>query len=323
MDISPDILEKAIQWHIHLHSAEATAEDRTKFETWRDQAPAHLLACQRLEGIWGQFYSLEPRAARFSLESVLGRRSRKPSRKGGTIALGLAAAIAVGLAYNSQPAKVMLADHVTTVGAQKTLELPDNSRITLNTGTALDIDFNDKRRLIRLHQGEVLVTVAPDTARPLIVETEHGTARALGTKFNVLIQGEGTEVSVVESVVQACGKLSWWRLGEPKCVTLSEGQGTRLINGMAESPQPVDPEAISSWSTGMLAFDNQPLDRVLRELQRYTKAEIRFDPLKLDSMRVSGVLPADDVPRALALLSERLPIRVGMHEQGTILVQPR
>jgi transmembrane sensor len=57
-------------------------------------------------------------------------------------------------------------------------------------------DPNDERlarilkkvRRIELLKGEVLITTAKDSAlRPFIVQTRHGTARALGTRFSVRV----------------------------------------------------------------------------------------------------------------------------------------
>lgn len=54
--------------------------------------------------------------------------------------------------------------------------------MTLDAGSAADVIFEAGRRRVVLHRGETLVEVAHDAQRPFVVETQQGSARALGTR---------------------------------------------------------------------------------------------------------------------------------------------
>lgn len=54
------------------------------------------------------------------------------------------------------------ADYRTAVGEQPMLTLPDQSRVTLNTQSAIAVSFDAAFRRVRLLKGEALFAVQPD-----------------------------------------------------------------------------------------------------------------------------------------------------------------
>jgi len=331
--IEKSIVEKAIDWHLHLHTEETTPADNIAFEAWYQQNPEHLLAYNRLENMWGKFSDVDHAAAKAGLEAVLksGNPTKTIARHGRSVALGLVFLISTYSAMQSQPALVWLAENKTPIGAQRSITLDDGSILMLNTNTALDVEYSNHQRLIKLYQGEVFITVAKDKTRPLIIATQHGTARALGTQFNVrLIEDSenSTQVAVVESTVETCttpSLLSIPLLNSHKktCITLQAGQGTRYTSNQMETASNINAEAIAGWSTGTLAIDNQPLPMVLAELQRYSMAQITFNENALANMRVSGVLPLSNIKQSLDILSGKLPIQVSEPQDNVIAISLR
>jgi len=55
-------------------------------------------------------------------------------------------------------------NYQTATGERSTYTLADGSSLMLNTGSSVDIVFDDKQRLLRLRAGEVLVQTAKDSA---------------------------------------------------------------------------------------------------------------------------------------------------------------
>lgn len=328
--IEQNIVEKAIDWHLHLHSNEATPADSIAFEAWCMQNPEHALAYSRLESMWGKFNDIDHTAAKAGLEAALksGNTIKAITQHSRRVALSLVLLISTYSAMQSQPALVWLAENKTPIGEQRSVTLDDGSILMLNTNTALDVEYSNHQRLIKLYQGEVLITVAKDKTRPLIIATQHGTARALGTKFNVRLIEDSTQVAVVESTVETCNTPSLLSLpllnGSKKtCITLQAGQGNRYTSGQMETASNIDTEAIAGWSTGTLAIDNQPLPMVLAELQRYSVAQITFNESALANMRVSGVLPLNNIKQSLNMLSGKLPIKVSEPQANVIAISLR
>jgi transmembrane sensor len=310
------IVEEAIAWHLQLHSTQDEADTRTQFEAWLKQDDLHASAYQRIEKIFQPFNGINGVAAKESIVTVLQEEHKLSKRKGlQTTALGLVIVLSVYLGLQSQPIKILLADNKTEIGEIKTLTLPDHSYITMNTDSALDVQFDEHTRTVKLYKGEVLVKVSKDASRPFLVMTEHGSARALGTQFNVQTTAEITHVGVIESTVEACNTTSYTTFGvvssdKPSCVILQPNQGVDVYKQKLGDIQEIDADALSSWALGTIAFDNQPLPVVLAELQRYSKAKIEYSPTALNQIKVSGVLPVNDIPHAFTILARQFDLQI-------------
>jgi len=310
-------IEEAITWHVKLHAETADEADHAAFEAWKRKHPDNAEAYHRLDALWSKFDGVQAAPAIAALEAAFKSHPRKSrTAKTAKAMFGLALIVIGAAAAKTETAGYLMADHSTGVGEQRVIDLADNSRIILNTYSAIDVDFDGEQRLITLHKGEILVEVAKDRARPFIVKTGQGTARALGTSFVVRRDGDATTVSVVESVVEACAATPLFSDAKPRCTRLQAGQATRMADNQVEQARSVDIDAVSGWSGGMLAVDNRPLAEVLNELERYRYGRIHYDDA-VGKLRVSGVFPLHDTERTLEALSGIVPIQV---EQYTPLL---
>ncbi|RSZ55264.1 histidine kinase, partial [Massilia atriviolacea] len=221
-----------------------------------------------------------------------------------------AAAIGAALALLAGPAWLtattyrpawLLADVRAGAGQWHSRTLDDGSRITLGGASAVNLRFDAGRRTLELVQGEILVDVAKDAARPFVVETAQGSMRALGTRFTVARQDASTVLTMLESrvAVQAAAG------GE---TTVAAGQRVRIDAAGIGAPAPIDPASIDdAWRLHQLVVSDRPLAEVLAQLNRHRRGRIQYDPAQLAGIRVSAVLPLDDSDRALRLLRESFP----------------
>ncbi len=299
-----NVIEQAAQWYAHLQSGEASPADRSAFEAWRAQQPAHAEAYARMTALWQRFDALQDGPSATTVGSILNPPKRGRNRKAAGVLSLLVAIGACTLALNTATGDYLLADYSTRTGQQRTIELTDHSRIVLNTASAIDVDYSGGQRRITLRRGEILIEVARDPARPFVVETEHGSARALGTQYVVRRGVEDTTVTVVESSVQVCASAA------PVCADLHEGEQARVMPDAVMPVQHVNPRTAAAWSKRNLVVDDQPLAEVLRELARYRTGHIAFDEQQITHLRVSGVFPLTDTDRALEVLVSTTPIRV-------------
>ncbi len=320
------IVEAAANWHVQLHSVDATANDHAVFQEWLKEHPAHEETYKKLEDFWAQFNGVESKPAILALDSLFQSDNHNPKRKKlpvKSISLGIVIILTSWIGLKTETAGYIMADYSSKVGEQRVVELDDHSRITLNTYSAIDVDYTQNQRRIILRKGEVLVEVAKDHARPFIVETNDGTARALGTKFVVKHENNATAVGVIESVVEACTATSYFGNSQKQCVELHAGQGTHITDETIQQPMAIDAKAIASWANGMLSLDNRPLSEVLNELERYRHGKIYFKTSDLENMRVSGVFPLNDSDRALEVLAGIVPINVKYYSPFLIIVTPK
>jgi transmembrane sensor len=313
--INPQILGEAADWLVQLHSGTATPSDRQAIEQWRSRSAEHAQAWQRAESLLGEFRNVPANLAIQTLQ----RASRKEglSRRQTLTRLGLLLmAGPLGIASQQLPWQQWTADQRTAVGEQKNLQLPDGSQLMLNTDSAVDVAFNPHERRVMLLNGEVLISTATDLgARPCIVETPQGTARALGTRFCVRTEGSTSLVSVLEGQVLVTPQ----RLQQG--TTLNAGERQRFKLNRLDAPARFDIAAVS-WDKGMLLADNMRLDELLGELSRYRPGVLRCHA-DVAALRVSGAFSLRDTDASLRLLSDTLPLNVSRLTRYWLSVEPR
>ncbi|MFJ4376529.1 FecR domain-containing protein [Pseudomonas japonica] len=313
--IDPLILGEAADWLVQLQSGSVTEEDHRAIQLWRQRSPQHALAWQRAEALLGDL-----RAVPGSLASDTFQRLRRDTRVGRRQALQrlglfLLAGPAIWTAYRELPWQQWSADQRTAIGEQKNLTLPDGTHMLLNTGTALNIVFDARERRIRLLEGEVLISTAKDAARSFIVETRHGTARALGTRFSVRVGEQRSQVAVTEGAVEMLPMQ-----GGPGLILKAGEQGAFARQSTAPV-QPLDAAELS-WEQGMMVARNMRLADLLSELGRYRPGVLRCHD-EVAGLTVSGAFPLRDTDASLRLLQDTLPIRISSLTRYWVAIEPR
>ncbi|MNM96594.1 fec operon regulator FecR [compost metagenome] len=198
------VLDEAIAWQLRLGSGEAQAEDEAAFARWHAEHSEHARAWSQLGMLDRNLAAASTPAARGALLRSPGESRRKLRRLAGTgLSLLFAGALALTLGNHYLPVRYALADIVTHTGELREMRLPDNTLLQLNSRTAVDIRFDAGQRRIVLLSGEIMVQTAHGDARPFIVETRDGHLRALGTRFLVEREEDGTLLSVLQSAVAA------------------------------------------------------------------------------------------------------------------------
>lgn len=312
--IDPLILGEAADWLVHLHSGTATAKDRQAIQQWRGRSAEHALAWQRAEALLGDLRTVPGQIAAQTLQQV-ERRSVGRRRLLGRLGLVLLGGPVAWAAWQQQPWQSWTADLHTATGEQRTLSLPDGTRITLNTASALNLAFTQAERKVRLVQGEVLISTASDTARPFVVETPQGSAQAMGTRFSVRLLADRSQVSVLEGAVRLAPHSSGERL------LLQAGQAGAFATARLWPGEPLDTSA-TAWTHGMLVAKDMPLGALLAELGRYRVGVLRCDPA-VAQLSVSGAFSVRDTDASLALLQDTLPVHISALTAYWVTVQAR
>lgn len=317
-----EIANQAAHWLVLLSvdDEHERAGTHAAFEAWKRADPRHAEAAAAMEGLLGQVGALrasgEAALGAKTVSSVLASRGRRHHRTRAGLAILLLAGVALlpgWLVLRTYSPAYLLADIRSGVGQWTSETLPDGTRLMLNGASAVNLRYDAGQRVVELIQGDMLVDVAKDAARPFIVETRDGSMRALGTRFQVSRQSDATQLGVLESQVEA-------RSG---AVTMPADHATRRVDAgwqvriTAQGVGPLvafDVPAIEdAWQRRRLLVDDQPLTEVLDTLGRYRHGMLRYDARALAGIRISAVLPLDDTDRALQLLEASLPgLRVRM-----------
>ncbi|MCU0116704.1 FecR family protein [Pseudomonas sp. B2M1-30] len=304
------VLDAAIAWQLTLDSSSPL--EREEFAKWHAASEEHARAWRQL-GMLDQRFSVANGPARTALlQSREGIRRRV--RKIGSGLASVVAVIALGVFVSERylPLDYWLADQRTATGEQRTVRLADGTLLNLNTHSAVDVRFDDKQRLIVLQEGEILVETGHGDARPFIVETREGSMRALGTRFLVKREEQGTRLSVLQSAVAAHPQ------ADPQEQILREGQQVLIRNTGLEPVVALNPGA-DAWTRGMLVVDNARLEDLVHELGRYRRGYLGVAPDVAD-LRITGSFPLHDTDKALSALLPTLPVQIEQHTPWWVTV---
>lgn len=323
------LLQEAAEWFAILRDEHACDIDRQGWQLWLSTSPAHLSAWKRVEAISQPFAQIKHHAPRGTARQTLTR-TRTARRQTlhllglGGLLIGSGALLRQTLPWQSwaQTYAVARAEHRTAIGDQKQLMLDDGSRLSLNTASAVDLDFQANLRRIVLHEGEILIATATDPQsppRPLVVDTRLGRLTALGTRFNVLSDTQGVQLAVFEGTVRISPTT------RRPAVDIAAGQQVRIEAERIEHSGPAD-QAREQWAHGQLIADNVPLAEFIAELQRYTPIHLEVDAAAARH-RLLGVYritqPVRDVPLILSAIENALPVRILITSNSTVHITRR
>lgn len=301
--LDPALLKEAADWAMTLRYDQPDASQQRAFERWRQQSNAHEAAWQRAESVFHAFEQVPEPIGKAAIAKLGTGHDRRRMLK--LLSLALVAAPVGGLVWHKLPWQSWAADGYTAAGELRTLDLPDGSRLVLNTDSAVNIAFTAQARRIRLVKGEILITTHPDpapVARPFFVDTAYGVVRALGTRFSVRqLDRQQCHVAVFERAVEIRPLSGAGR-------TLSAGEQANFDVSGVDTPSPVDDSA-AFWERGMLLAKDMRLEEVVAELARYRHGVLRCDPA-VANLRVSGAISLADTDAGLALLEKNLPVRI-------------
>ena len=308
--ISRATADAAADWLTLLMSGEAGDEQQHQWRQWRQAHVDHEVAWLHVEAVTGRMKSLEsaPAYAALSSHGASGRPSLVTRRRATRMLLWGGIVTGAGLlAYRTDTWQAGMADYRSSTGEQRNLTLDDGTRLTLNTGSAVNVRFDANQRRILLVAGEIMIATRhrPELTdpRPLLVATAEGSIRSLGTRFTVRQRAGRTSVAVQESAVEVSPR------SECRCVRLLHaGEQTQFSRDAVEAPRPADAHG-DAWARGQLVADEQRLGDFLAELDRYRPGVLRVDP-QIAGLRLSGVFPLADTDRILATLPSVLPVRV-------------
>ena len=308
--VSAQVLDAAIAWQLSLDSDSPV--EREEFAKWHAAHEEHARAWRQL-GMLDQRFSVASGPARTAL--LQSRESIR--RRVRNLGSGVASVVAViGLtlfaADRYLPLDYWLADQRTATGEQRTLRLSDGTLINLNTHSAVDVRFDEKQRLVVLQKGEILVETGHGDARPFIVETREGSMRALGTRFLVKREEQGTRLSVLQSAVAAHPQ------SNPDELILREGQ-QMLIRNDGLGPVTALNLGADAWTRGMLVVDNARLEDLIHEIGRYRPGHLGVAPEVAD-LRITGSFPLRDTDLALSALLPTLPVQIEQRTQWWVTV---
>ena len=312
--------EAAAVWFGLKRSGAMTDAQVREFEVWALE-PDNRAAFDNLEHYWMVAAAVRNDPQVLAMRDEAGRQWRPGRRRlwiGGAVAASLAIAIAGGLTIRT-PApgypntallptltqRVFAQDQTlrTAVGQTTSVLLPDGSTVTLDTDTVIRAKLSGKERRLELEKGRAFFRVAKDKARPFIVLAAGRTITATGTAFDVRADPDNFEVTLVEGRVRVEDPVRP-KTGQPPQVTEMTAGSQLVADEKRWVIAPADLPKQTSWLSGRLTFDNEPLSEVVAEMNRYSDKKIVLAGPGIGDAPILGVFKAGDVDAFVRALEE-------------------
>lgn len=326
-------LEQACEWIARI-DRELQEEEQVALQQWLAASPLNQQELFEVAKLWDKMDALSRLSALFGAvelphaqhdshnsSQTSSHSANQGKRSVRTLAMAASTAALLllgGLLYRSEVLPMvnpsssiasMQATYQTRVGENTTIELPDSSKLVLNTNSFVVVRYSAAARVIELQRGEINIDVAHDTSRPLSVIAGGKIIQAVGTAFNVDLRKDHVELIVTDGKVLVgsnpgdeppAEQLLSKRLPQSS-LAISKGEWVDLDpKGQApEQVQQMDAVELAaslSWRSGNLIFRGENLEDALTEISRYTDIEFELaDDAKLKQIHVAGMFKTGDV----------------------------
>lgn len=323
--VHPDpVMDAALNWFFQI---QAEPDDRAlsdRFEKWRVEDTAHASAFEKVAEAWALPETNEvARNLAVRRDAIQLEQSKVVNfrRRSGTYVQWIAAAaatilIAIGVQQSPDIRIRWEADYITAAGVQRTLALPDGSKLTMNTDTAVALDFENGRRSVRLLKGEAYFDVVRDPAHPFVVAAEFSEVEVKGTAFSVRSDSDQDLIALERGLVEVRRQSDLSDKAE-----LKPGEAI-VATAMKISPVfPVKGSEAFAWLDGQVAFQDRPFKAVLHELSRYYGHSVIIANDGFDNVKVNGRYRVNDPERAIRSLATTVGAAVTRIPGGILILR--
>lgn len=315
-----EVLQQAAAWYATLGADNVTEQQRQKWQRWLEQRPEHRKAWALVEQVGGRFAPLSDPAERSAAFNALQPGRGLPmGRRQMLLALGAVSVAAVtgwrGLrdTVAADHLRGLWADYSTATGETREVALNGQTRLWLNTLSAVDLSAANDHDALNLLAGELLIDSQAGAARGQIVRSRHGQLSARGAAYGVRLLQDSTCVSVYRGQLDIVS-------GDQRC-TLGEGQQVSFSTGHFDAVQAA-PASGKAWTQGILVAQGMTLRQFCLELSRYRHGYLGCAP-GVGDLRVVGTFSIKDTDRALQSLASALPVAIKQVMPWWVTVEAR
>jgi transmembrane sensor len=323
----PQSYEAAAEWWLRLESDPVLARSQA-FMDW-NAIPENAAALQHVESAMAALREggSTPTIVKMRTAALatLGRIGPAPGLlRRDFLAWGAAGAAAtIGLAIGVPKWLGGTDDksYSTEVTERRNIQLSDGSRVTLDSNSAISVNFRADGRLVNLDRGRARFDVVHDVDRPFEVTLGRETVVATGTSFDVERLSEKVLVTLIQGQVMVRnGPNEAEKKSEFRPVTVLK-PGEQLVAGAGGiAVRNVNLLTETAWEEGRLVFRGQPLADAVERVNRYTNRRIEVAPAAA-AVPISGVFNAGDTDAFISAVTAYLPVTASMNSDGTILLR--
>jgi len=335
--------DTAAFWDSRLRSPLCTDEDRAAFAAWRAADTANAAAFDRLQDGIGALHDAFASSA--ELRAMSDRALElKPEPRLGRMAAGIAAAAVLGaggwLAATvptgaPPPDGLQVASgqgpggqgsaFQTGIGERSTVTLTDGSKVTLNTRSRVEVHYTEGRRDVTLVSGQALFEVAHNTARPFVVTAGPRQVTAVGTAFDIRLDGAKVQVTMVEGKVKVepTRPTLLQKVAAPQQSLVAGQQLVATLDSIGAKVGKADATRETSWREGRVVFADTPLTEAVAEMNRYLPSPILIGDPALARYSVNGMFLTTQPMSFVGAVTTYYPVEARSRPDGATVLVPR
>jgi transmembrane sensor len=302
MDTGDDehLRRDAAAWFARMRGPGAETS-RAEFDAWR-ATPANQRAYDRMIQRFDDSAILaHSRVSNLRLSPTANRRAPPALVWWGAVAAAVVLTTALALsrparsAFDTEPGATR--SFASRAGEIRTVSLAPGVIAVLDADSAVTTATREGRVVaVRLDRGRARI----QAAGPVDAEAAGARLHADGGVFDLELTAErGLQMAALRGTVNVARKDA---LIPARALRLAAGQSLILADGRPGRPMPA-PARDRDWPTGLLIFDETPLDQVVTLANRYGWRKIHLSDPSLARLRVTGglkVTDPDGLARALA-----------------------
>jgi transmembrane sensor len=332
--ISDQTAEEAGYWDARLRSPDCSDADRARFAEWRDARSEHREAFERLQTVLAGLRSNIARADVRALRDAALRaeKSGVPRKRLVFAAASVAAIVGATALWTALPEhfreapsseSVAMAESLvgseraaiyeTGIGQRSVSTLQDGSSVELNAQTRVKVVLSKHSRNVERVYGQALFHVAHDARRPFIVRAADREITAVGTQFDVRLDGTSVRVTLIEGKVKVSGEPSqspaYLVPGQQLIARLpgTNSSATGAVEGNA-LVRAIDVAKVTGWRDGRIFLEDLTLTDAVAEMNRHSPVQISVADPQIADLRVNGMFRAGEQEAFVTALEQYFPI---------------
>ncbi|ESQ79304.1 DUF4880 domain-containing protein [Asticcacaulis sp. YBE204] len=304
-----ELQDEAAEWLARMDSGSV---DKAAFEAWRAADPRRAVAFAQIVSTTQMLDRTKP-ALKPKLDKPPARGLRNLLLGGGGV-LAVAGVAGVSL-FAVQSAK---ASATTAVGGRKTVSLPDDIILDLNTDT--HVEWRKSATVeITLRRGEISVRVPATVQECLLIAPNSAVSMASG-EVNARLRGEVLDLSVIKG---RCTVRSRRASGLSARQTEVKAGEAALANDRQQRVRALPDTAIdqvTAWKSNELVFHGQTLEAAVNEYNRYLDRKMSIADPSLSGLSLGGRFTTRDPKAFLAALKDGFGVVALDDGKGTVVL---
>ncbi len=305
----PTSTGQAAKWAADMYADDVTESKREQFSIWYAESEENRTAFKHIEQSWAvlDFVTLNDPELDAELDAI-ARKTTMPvarlfsRRMVASIAATLLVIVGALTLFMQGMVPPENQRYMTAIGEIKMIELADGSKITLAGESIFETNFSNIQRKTTLIDGQAYFDVMRDPERPFLVRTNGTEISVLGTEFDIQKTTADVRISVTEGVVAVADVHKNTAPIQEVDVELIKASPVKLnigeqiyvaSDGSHSTITSFEQDSLLSWREGVLEYYNDPLSRVIEEVNRYRQIKITLADDNLADMPVTIAFATD------------------------------